>query len=138
MSGYALNSTDWVVIGAGLLTIVWLNYYFFASTKASGLAAASDDGVQEITVVVEGGYTPSTVKAKVGQKLRIVFDRRETSSCSEEVTIPDFNVRTFLPAHEKTNVEITPQNAGVHEFACGMGMLHGKIIVTEQAAKSND
>ena len=136
MPDLALNTTDWLVVGAGLLTIVWLNYYFFANTKPSGLAAASNDGVQEITVIVEGGYTPSTVKAKVGQKLRIVFDRRETSSCSEEVTIPDFSVRKFLPAHEKTNVEITPATAGVHEFACGMGMLHGKIIVTDQSGEA--
>ena len=131
MSDFALNSTDWIVIAAGLLTVAWLNYYFFASEKGSGLAAVTSDGVQEITVVVKGGYSPSTVNAKVGQRLRIVFDRKETSSCSEEVTIPDFNVRKFLPAFEKTKVEITPGKAGVHDFACGMGMLHGKIVVSE-------
>jgi plastocyanin domain-containing protein len=63
--------------------------------------------------------------------VRLVFDRQETSSCSEEVVIPDFGIRRFLPAHQKTAVEIDPREAGTFEFTCGMGMLRGKLIVEE-------
>ena len=61
--------------------------------------------------------------------MRLVFERQETSGCSEEVVIPEFGVRKFLPAHKETVVEIQPQKAGSYEFTCGMGMLRGRLIV---------
>jgi plastocyanin domain-containing protein len=63
--------------------------------------------------------------------VRLVFDRQETSGCSEEVVIPEFGVRRFLPAFKKTTVELTPEQAGSYDFTCGMGMLRGKLIVDE-------
>jgi plastocyanin domain-containing protein len=60
--------------------------------------------------------------------VRLVFDRQETSSCSEEVVFPAFGVRKFLPAHEKTALDITPPVPGTYDFTCGMGMLHGRLI----------
>ena len=91
--------------------------------------AAGGSGAQEVVVRVAGGYSPATVRAQVGRPLRLVFDRQETSSCSEEVVIPAFGVRRFLPAHERTTVEVTPATPGRYEFACGMGMLRGTLVV---------
>jgi plastocyanin domain-containing protein len=62
--------------------------------------------------------------------VRIVFDRRETNPCSEEVVLSDFAIRSFLPPNRRTAIEFTPTAPGTHEFVCGMGMLHGKVIVT--------
>jgi plastocyanin domain-containing protein len=71
------------------------------------------------------------VKAKAGIPVRLVFDRRDTGGCSEEVVFPDFGVRRFLPAGEKTVVEITPPKAGRYEFTCGMSMLRGALVAEE-------
>ena len=76
-----------------------------------------------------GGYAPAEVRVKAGRPVRLVFDRQETNPCSEEVVIPDFGIRRFLPPHQKTAVEFTPTRPGSHEFTCGMGMLRGKVIV---------
>jgi plastocyanin domain-containing protein len=124
-------SGDLLVILGGAAAIAWVNWYFFLSDRGSVGAAAAAGGVQEITVVVQGGYSPASLKVKRGQPLRLWFDRRETSGCSEEVVIPDFNVRRYLPAHEKTAVELTPESAGSYEFTCGMGMLRGRITVED-------
>jgi plastocyanin domain-containing protein len=75
--------------------------------------------------------TPSGIRVKKGRPVRLVFDRRETSSCSEEIVFPDFGVRKFLPAFEKTAVEFTPEEAGTYDFTCGMSMLHGKLTVED-------
>jgi plastocyanin domain-containing protein len=61
--------------------------------------------------------------------VRLVFDRQETSGCSEEVVFPDFGIRKFLPAHRQTTIEITPERAGSYEFTCGMSMLRGRLTV---------
>ena len=84
-------------------------------------------------IAVRGGYDPGTVTVKAGSPVRLVFDRQETSSCSEEIVLPDFGIRRYLPAHEKTAVEFTPTAAGTYEITCGMGMLHGKLVVEEVA-----
>ena len=46
--------------------------------------------------------------------------------------IPDFGIRTYLPAHRTTPVSFTPA-AGTHEFTCGMGMVRGTIIAEQDA-----
>jgi plastocyanin domain-containing protein len=123
---------DVLVIVAALAAIAWVNWYFLFSTRTRPAATAEVvGGVQDVTIVVEGGYTPSHVTVRKGQQVRLQFDRRETSPCSEEIVIPDFGVRRFLPAHETTVVEFTPQKAGTFDFMCGMGMLHGRLTVEE-------
>lgn len=120
---------DWIVVAAGLTAIGWINWYFFLAGREVAAAASGPGGVQEVRVVVRGGYRPSHVRVRAGAPVRLVFDRQEESSCSEEVVLPDFGVRRFLPAHTETVVEFTPAVAGSHVFTCGMGMLRGQLIV---------
>jgi plastocyanin domain-containing protein len=126
-----MSGIEWMVVLAGVAAIAWVNWYFFLSHGPAAQAAAGAGGVQEVTIAVLGGYSPSQVRVKKGTPVRLVFDRQETSSCSEEVVIPEFGIRRFLPAFQKTAVEIQPQRAGTYDFACGMSMLHGKLIVEE-------
>ena len=127
-----LRPAEWFVIVAGVAAIVWVNWYFlFAGRSVAHAAAATapqENGVQEVTISVRGGYDPAVVKVKAGRPVRIVFDRKERSGCSEEVVLPDFNVRKFLPPFKNTAVEVTPPKPGTYEFTCGMSMLRGKLI----------
>ena len=124
-----MTASDCVVLAGAAAAIAWINWYFFFAERSSGSAVIGDSGAQEIQIVVKGGYTPAVIHAKEGKPLRLVFDRQETSSCSEEVVIGDFGVRRFLPAFKKTVVELTPTRPGHFEFTCGMGMLHGALVV---------
>ena len=126
-----MSGIEWVVVLAGITGIAWVNWYFFFSHGPAAQAAAGAGGVQEVTIAVQGGYSPAQVRVKRGAPVRLVFDRQETSSCSEEVVIPEFGIRRFLPAFQKTAVEITPQKAGTFDFTCGMSMLRGKLTVED-------
>ena len=126
-----MNASDWIVITAAAAGILGIHWYFFLAPARRVAVAARHNGVQEVHVTVRGGYEPSVIRVRRGERVRLLFDRQETSSCSEEVVIPDFGVRRFLPAFETTVIELTPLAAGTHEFACGMSMLHGKLIVEE-------
>lgn len=123
-----MRSTDWVIVAAGLAAIAWVNWYFFVARRPAAAAAISS-GRQEIEILVRGGYEPATVRLKRGVPARLVFNRQDTSSCSEEIVIPEFGIRRFLPSGEKTPVDITPSKAGQFEITCGMSMLHGKLEV---------
>ncbi len=126
-----MTPDKWLVLVLGVSAIAWLNWHFFASTKKRRRPATAQrtaTGIQEVVVTVRGGYDPAEIHVRAGEPVRLVFDRQETSSCSEEVVIPDFGVRTFLPAHQRTSVDIAAPSKGRHEITCGMGMLHGALV----------
>ena len=108
--------------------MLWVNWYFFFAERTAATASPDATGRQDVTVIVRGGYDPSTIRVKAGRPLRLVFDRQETSGCSEEIVFPDFNLRKFLPSNQRTIIELTPPTAGTYEFTCGMSMLHGRVI----------
>ncbi|MBV6431577.1 MAG: hypothetical protein IANPNBLG_01709 [Bryobacteraceae bacterium] len=124
-----MDGTQWLVLFAGIAAIGWVNWYFFLARRPSLKAASVAGGVQEIVVTVHGGYSPSAIHVSKDKPVRLIFDRQETSGCSEEVVLSSFGIRKFLPAFEKTAVEFTPSQRGSFEFTCGMSMLRGKIMV---------
>ena len=131
-----MTGTEWLVVAGGAAAIAWINWYFFlaerstAAVAVAGGAGSADaaGAVLEVTITVDGGYSPAAVRVRAGQPVRLVFDRRDTGSCSEEVVLPDFGIRKFLPTGQKTTIELTPPKAGKYSFTCGMGMLRGTLI----------
>jgi Cu+-exporting ATPase len=111
-----------IVLGAALIGALFV--FFFGKRRA--VAAGS-----RITIVVDGGYAPDLLVAKRGVPLTLVFDRRDTGPCTDEVVLPDFRVRRSLPSGAKTEISITPDRPGDFPFSCGMNMLHGTIRVVE-------
>ena len=147
-----MTGTSWMVVVGGIAAIAWVNWYFFLARRVMVSASAgpavqphvvsAGDGtggalpaqastIPEVTIVVKGGYTPSAVRVQARQPVRLLFDRQDTSGCSEEVVFPDFNIRRFLPAGKTTTIELTPPAAGRYEFMCGMSMLRGTLIADE-------
>jgi plastocyanin domain-containing protein len=122
-----------VVVAGGLAAIGWVNWYFFLAERRNQAVEAKvgATGVQQVVIRVEGGYSPARVRLRAGQPARLVFDRREDASDSEEVVIPELGIRRFLPAHQRTGVDLPPARAGAYEFTCGMGMLRGRLVVEE-------
>ena len=125
-----LSDTDWLVIVAGLAAIGWVNWYFFVASGRSvaAVAAPAAGQVPEVRITVRGGYDPATVRVPAGRPVKLVFDRQETSGCSEEVVFPAFGIRKFLPTGQPIAVEITPPAPGRYEFMCGMSMLRGAVV----------
>jgi plastocyanin domain-containing protein len=121
---------QYVVTVAGVAAIVWVLWYFlFSRGRGSGAAAAVGDGVQEVRVMVKGGYTPDTIVLRAGQPVRLQFYRDETADCSERVVFDDFGIDTALPAFQTTTIEFTPARPGEFRFRCGMNMLKGLLVV---------
>lgn len=91
--------------------------------------AKSDFSGSSIDIVVSGGYSPQAVSIQKGKTTTLNFTRRDENSCLEEVIIPDFRVRKYLPLNQKVAIELKPEKAGEFKFSCGMNMFHGKIVV---------
>jgi plastocyanin domain-containing protein len=134
-----MSGTEWLVVAGGAAAIAWINWYFFLAERSTAVVAVAGrpgslggtGEVPELTITVDGGYSPGAVRVKAGTRVRLVFDRRDSGSCSEEVVFPEFGIRKFLPTGQKTAIEITPPAAGKYPFTCGMGMLRGTLVAED-------
>ncbi len=126
-----MSAADVVVIVAAVVGLAGLGWFFFGPRRAR--AAELAGGVQRIGVTVKGGYSPEVIRLRQGVPAELVFDRQESGDCTSRVVFPELAVSAALPAYEKTTVRLNPAAAGEFGFACGMNMIHGRLIV-EQAA----
>ena len=118
-----------VVTIGGLAVIGWIAWFFWFSEKKATVLGTTSSGIQEAFIKVKGGYTPDVIVVEAGKPVRLNFYREETAVCSEQVLFPDFNKQATLTPFKTVPVEFTPDKKGEFGFQCGMGMLHGKIIV---------
>lgn len=113
-----------VVNGVILALICLTGWFFFAKNEASAVEVN-----QKIRIKVEGGYQPSVLQVQVNKPVTFEFERLDASSCLEEVVLPDFKIKQFLPLNKITPITITPKEKGEFEFHCGMSMFFGKLKV---------
>ena len=114
-----------IVAALGLAGFLW--WFFFGPKKAS--TAAVRDGVQEVDITVKGGYSPDLIHVRQGVPLRLRFNRQESGDCTSRVVFADFGASKTLPAFATTTLEFTPDKVGQFDFACGMNMIHGTLVV---------
>jgi len=117
-------SLDKILVMLFGATGIVFTYWFFLMKKDTEVAVSGS-----VDITVEGGYTPDVVSIPKGKTTKINFIRKDPSSCLEEVVLSDFKIRKFLPLNQKVTIEVTPKETGEFDFACGMNMFHGKIIV---------
>ncbi|MGH7530521.1 MAG: cupredoxin domain-containing protein [Gemmatimonadales bacterium] len=117
------------VTAAGVAAIAWVLWYFLPARGRGVAAGAGAEGVQEIRVVVKGGYTPDTIVVQAGRPVRLQFYRDETADCSERVGFERFGIDQQLPAFQTTTVELPPPAPGEYRFRCGMNILKGLLVV---------
>ena len=120
---------QWTVTVGGLALAAFVIWYFLISPSSKVAAAETRGSHQEVRMVVRGGYVPNTLVLKRGVPARLVIDRQESGECSEELVIPGVLPKKFLPPFETTVIEFTPEKKGEFTITCGMGMLHGKLVV---------
>ena len=132
-----MSGNEWLVVAGGLGAITWVNWYFLVAGRRRVAVSAATGASREVRIIVDGGYEPASILVPAGQPVRLLFDRRDTSPCSEEVVFPDFGIRQFLPTGKTTPIEITPPKPGKYEFMCGMSMLRGSIIAEPSASISD-
>ncbi len=81
--------------------------------------------------VSASSYEPSSIAVKKGQPVKLAFYRADANNCGGEVVFSKQNIRKKLLVGETVLVEFTPTDAGEIAFACGMDMMRGKLVVSE-------
>jgi len=94
-------------------------------------APATPDDAQVIHISVYGyGYDPPIAYAKPNTKTKLIFDAKELTGCNQQIQIPSLGVFSDLKKGENVIEFTTGPSGSVIDYACGMNMLKGKIVVS--------
>lgn len=121
-----------VGVTLGGIALIGLELWWFQFSKTKAQQAEDHQGVQEINITVDGGYSPSRIMLLAGQPARLNFFRKDPNSCLEKVLLPDFHKSVDLHLNQTTVVELSPQEAGTYIFHCGMNMFRGTLDVQDR------
>jgi plastocyanin domain-containing protein len=124
-----MDTSQILVTLGGLGLLGFVGWFFFLAPQQVAAAVSSSAGIQQVDITVKGGYSPNVIEVEHGQPVQLNFYRDEDNSCSEELLLPDFNIRRELAPYKTTAIEFVPQQAGTFEFTCGMHMLRGSLVV---------
>lgn len=115
-----------IVAVALIAGIVW---WFFGKHEQSSEQAAVANDQQTATVIVQGGYSPEEVVLKKGIPATVNFDMKDSTACLSHVVFDKLGVNKDLTKQPVTSINIPTDKAGEYNFACGMDMFHGKVVV---------
>ncbi len=98
---------------------------------AQGIAEGTvKGGVRTVEMTVtDDGFVPSKIKAKKGEKLRLVVTRKTDRTCATEIVVKDHGINQPLPLDKAVTVEFTPKKSGEIRYACGMDMISGVVFI---------
>ncbi|WP_319420926.1 cupredoxin domain-containing protein [Pleurocapsa sp. FMAR1] len=116
-----------LAVALGGLGLIGAELWWFMYSKTKSQKAKAKQGIQEVDILVDGGYTPDRIEVIAGEPVRLNFYRQDPSSCLEQVLLPDFNKALDLSLNQTTSVEIVPEKPGEYTFTCGMNMYRGVI-----------
>lgn len=81
------------------------------------------DGVQYVTILAKGGYSPSVTNVSASMPTKIIVKTDNTYDCSASLVIPAVGLRKVLPPTGEEVIDVGVLEAGaVVRGACGMGM----------------
>ncbi|WP_404802912.1 cupredoxin domain-containing protein [Lapidilactobacillus wuchangensis] len=118
-----------VVLVAGLLVIGFIAWWFFGKHTTKTVQAQVDQQQQSIDIEVNGGYSPEQIVLKKGIPAVLNFTRKDASSCLDHVVFSDFGINQELPRNQRQAIKIDTSKAGEYQWACGMDMFHGKVVI---------
>ncbi len=102
-----------------------------------GALAAGQARTVEISVTTNG-FEPARVKVTKGEPLKLVVTRKTDDTCAKEIVIPDENIKADLPLNKPVTLTFTPKRAGELQYACGMGMYTGVLVVASSDGAGRD
>ena len=91
-----------------------------------GAATLDPDGIQRISVDVSAGFNPNVIRLAAGVPAQITFG--QGAGCFAEVMSRDLGFFQDLTGGPQV-ISLPALEPGAYEFACGMEMVFGSIVV---------
>lgn len=136
---YPINTL--VITGAIALTVLVLSG---ATVQQSGMSCCGEmvaqgpskpvlakqlKNKQTSTILINGGYSPSTIQVSAGKPVELTFTGGKNIGCGGTVVFKSLKISKDVTTGKSVVIKFTPKSKGVIPFTCGMGMFKGTVIV---------
>ena len=90
----------------------------------------SKNQTKKVVVNAENhGYKPDVITFKADKPAQIKFIPSDNMGRMNEIVFKDLGVDKTLDDKKEITVDIPTDKPGTYNFACGMDMFHGKVVV---------
>ena len=111
--------TSWKTLAAAALLML--------AVGCSNADAAREQRVR--IAVTRKGFEPAVVTVQAGRPVVLLVTRRTDRGCATELVLKAHGIDQKLPLNRTVAIRFTPERSGTLEYACGMNMFKGKIVV---------
>ncbi|CCI84606.1 hypothetical protein FC52_GL001636 [Lactobacillus pasteurii DSM 23907 = CRBIP 24.76] len=118
-----------LILLVAIALIIFIVWWFFAPRQEQAASGQIVNNQQIAEIVVNGGYSPSTIVLKKGIPAKVKFNLQDSTACLSRITFEQLGVNTALDKDQAATIEIPTDKATTFNFACGMDMFHGKVVV---------
>ena len=87
-----MNVSQIIALIVGIILIGFIIWWFFGKHKEAAGTSTIVNDEQTATIVVNGGYSPSTVILKKGVPAQVNFDMRDSTACLSHVVFEQLGV----------------------------------------------
>lgn len=119
-----MNKT--LLAGVSVVLIMGLGVLLFGSSNSGHDSQNKNvevkDGVQYITILAKGGYSPRVSSAQANIPTKLVVSTKGTYDCSLALVIRSLNYRKILPQTGEEVIDLGTPQPGSLEGLCSMGM----------------
>lgn len=109
--------------------IIAVGWWFLGKHDAKSEGSKVKSGRQTATITVKGGYSPQRVVLKKGIPATVNFNMQDNTACLSHVVFSDLGINKDLTKQPVTKIDIPTDKAKTFNFACGMDMFHGQVVV---------
>ena len=93
-------------------------------------SAAASSGVQEVQLTVtDAGFQPAEVQVAKDRPIRLTVTRTTNQTCATEIVFKEIAVKKDLPLDQAVTIDLPAQSGGTLNYACGMNMIKGSLVV---------
>ncbi len=102
-----------------------------SAPSLQGERAVLENGVQKISLraLQTGVYDKRVIIVKKGIPVELTFSADERAGCGHQLVLRNFNINVVIGRGESKTISFTPNEAGNFEYACGMRMFRGTLVV---------
>lgn len=106
------------------------------STGSSNIALVDKSKFQEASMdLTYDGYSPNVIYIKKGIPVRWNIDVKQMTGCTNEIMIESLGIKKSLKVGKNVIEFSVPYGENEIRFSCGMRMVWGKFVITEDGSR---
>ena len=100
------------------------------ASRQEAPAPVAAGGAQEVHLTVtDAGFEPAQITIAKDRPIVLTVVRKTDQTCAREIVFKEIDRKADLPLNQEVRIELPARPAGTLNYACGMDMIKGSLVV---------